>query len=180
MSHFPPLSRFPRRAAALVPALALALTAVLAAPAAVAGDDHRGKSHHRYDRYDDRGRYDGRHHGRYGRYDGRYDRRYDGRRYDDRDDRRRDVIVVRPPYYAPPPPRVVYRPGPPPHARYSRWNRGVRYDHRGYAPTYVVRDYRAYDRLYAPPRGYYWRRDDDGNFLLVALATGIIASVLFD
>ena len=53
----------------------------------------------------------------------------------------------------------------------------VRYDTRGYAPTYVVNDYYDYD-LRQPPRGYHWRRDDRGDFLLVAIATGIIAEVL--
>ncbi len=90
-------------------------------------------------------------------------------------------------YYAPPrvvyyaPPRVVYRPvyrpvyrsayGPP------RWTRGVRYYDRGYGPTYVVDDYRGYG-LRAPPRGHYWRRSDAGDYLLVAVATGIIADLI--
>ena len=74
---------------------------------------------------------------------------------------------------------VVVDRGTPAHARYARWSRGMHYDRSGYAPTYVVREYRDYD-LYAPPRGHYWRRDVDGNFLLVAAATGIIASVLLN
>ena len=148
----------------ILPILVLALVAAVSAPA-VAGDrydrsgDHRG--HDRYDRRDDR----------------RDDRRY---RDDDRNDRRhydrRDRVVYVAPRYAPPP-RVVYRHGPPAHAD-PRWSRGVRYDHRGYAPTYVVRDYGDYG-LYAPPRGYHWRRDDRGDFILVAIATGLIASVIF-
>ena len=74
---------------------------------------------------------------------------------------------------------VVVDRGPPAHARYARWSRGMHYDRSGYAPTYVFHEYRDYD-LYAPPRGHYWRRDVDGNFLLVAAATGIIASVLLN
>lgn len=52
------------------------------------------------------------------------------------------------------------------------WVRG----HRYYGPTYVVRDYRTY-RLRPPPRGYHWVRDDDGQYLLVAIATGIILDI---
>ncbi len=85
--------------------------------------------------------------------------------------------------YRPAPPRVVYRPayrqsayghpgyGPP------RWARGARYYGDGYGPTYVVNDYRGYG-LRAPPRGYYWRRSDVGDYLLVAAATGIIADLI--
>ncbi len=53
-----------------------------------------------------------------------------------------------------------------------RWERGHRYD----GPTYVVRDYRTY-RLRPPPRGYHWVRGDDGQYLLVAIATGIILDI---
>lgn len=147
-------------------ALALAIAAVVSAPAMARDGGHRDRGDH-HGRYDDR--YDRRD-------DDRYDRRYDNRRYDDRRYRHhRDRVV-----YVNPPPRVIYRPGPPPHA-YPRWSRGVRYDTRGYAPTYVVHDYRQYRDygLYAPPRGYHWRRDDRGDFILVAVATGLIASVIF-
>ena len=37
-------------------------------------------------------------------------------------------------------------------------------------------DYRRY-RLRQPPRGYEWRRDDD-RFVLVAVTTGVIMSVI--
>lgn len=156
----------------ILPILVLALVAAVSAPAVARdhGDRDRG------DRYDRSGDHRG-----HDRYDRRDDRR-DDRRYrdDDRNDRRhydrRDRVVYVAPRYAPPP-RVVYRHGPPAHA-YPRWSRGVRYDHRGYAPTYVVRDYGDYG-LYAPPRGYHWRRDDRGDFILVAIATGLIASVIF-
>jgi Ni/Co efflux regulator RcnB len=157
----------------LVPALALAIVAAVSAPAMARDGGHRDRDdrHGRYDdrydrRYDDR-RYDARDDDRYDR----YDRRYDDRRYR----HHRDRVV-----YVNPPPRVIYRPGPPVHA-YPRWSRGVRYDTRGYAPTYVVHDYRDYRDygLYAPPRGYHWRRDDRGDFILVAVATGLIASVIF-
>ncbi len=68
-------------------------------------------------------------------------------------------------------PPVVYRnhsrpygPGP--------WRRGYRY--RG--PTYVVQNYGHY-RLRHPPRGYRWVRADNNDFLLVAVATGIILDI---
>ena len=150
----------------ILPILVLALAAAVSAPAVAR--DH-GNRDDRHDRSGDHRGHD--------RYDRRDDRRY---RDDDRNDRRhydrRDRVVYVAPRYAPPP-RVVYRHGPPAHA-YPRWSRGVRYDHHGYAPTYVVRDYGDYG-LYAPPRGYHWRRDDRGDFILVAIATGLIASVIF-
>ena len=77
--------------------------------------------------------------------------------------------------YAPPPRYVVHRgyyPGPRP-----IWVRGARYYGGGYGPTYVVNDWGGYG-LAPPPYGYYWRRDDLGNFLLVAAATGIITDLI--
>lgn len=64
--------------------------------------------------------------------------------------------------------RYGYREGGP---RHSRWERGRRYN----GPTYVVRNY-GYYRLRPPPRGYRWVRADN-DFLLVAVATGIILDV---
>lgn len=152
----------------------LAVAAVLAAPAAMARDGHRSRSNHNDDYSDYRGDYrsQSRDHGRYDDHD---DDRYD--RYgrdDDRNYRRhgRDRVVYVAPRYAPP--RYVA----PRHEAYPRWSRGARYNTRGYAPTYVVNDYYGYG-LRQPPRGYHWRRDDRGDFLLVAIATGIIAEVLF-
>jgi Ni/Co efflux regulator RcnB len=64
--------------------------------------------------------------------------------------------------------------GPPPgHMRHD-WQRGHRYDGR----VVVVDDWRT-RRLREPPRGYHWvRDDDDGQFLLVAVATGIITDIV--
>ena len=148
--------------------LAFAVTAPV-----LARDDRghdRGRSHH-YDRRDDRrdwrdDRRDDRHDRRdqrqayrHGYHDGRRDdRRYD-RRYDDRQ------------YYAPP--RVVYRPAP----HYHRWAVGQRYRDYYRGPVYVVNDYGHY-HVRRPPRGYHWVRDDRGNLLMVAIATGIIADLL--
>lgn len=86
--------------------------------------------------------------------DGRYDQRHDDRRdhrYDrhDRRDDRRD---------------------------HRRWERGQRLDARYRDNRYYVSDYRRYG-LRAPPRGYRWQRVDD-SYVLAAVATGLIASVI--
>ena len=149
--------------------LLLVVTALAAGPAMA----REGRGH---DRDNDRG------HDRYGHQDrGDRDHRYDKRKHGHdrdygyyRDDRRGD-------HYYRQAPRVVYRQvyrpayypgyGPP------RWARGVRYYDHGYGPTYVVRDYHGYG-LRAPPRGHYWRRSDAGDYLLVAVATGIITDLI--
>ena len=114
---------------------------------------HLDRRDDRHDRRDQRQAY------RHGYHDGRRDdRRYD-RRYDDRR------------YYAPP--RVVYRPAP----HYHRWAVGQRYRDYYRGPVYVVNDYGHY-HVRRPPRGYHWVRDDRGNLLMVAIATGIIADLL--
>ncbi len=149
-----------------IAASSLLLFGMVAAPA-MAGDhdrhDRRGHGH--YDRDDDD---DDRHRHRDYRRDYRYDRR------DYRHDRRGPrVVYVQPRYYSAPP-RVVYRQAPRPH-----WVRGGRYYGDGYAPTYVVNDWGHYG-LRSPPRGHYWRRSDNGDYLLVALATGIIADIILN
>lgn len=150
--------------------LLLVMTALAAGPA-MARDHARG-----HDRHNDRA------HDRYGYQDrGDRDHRYDMRRHGHdrdygyyRDDRRGDR------YYREAP-RVVYRPvyRPAYHPGYGppRWARGVRYYDYGYGPTYVVSDYRGYG-LRAPPYGHYWRRSDAGDYLLVAVATGIITDLI--
>lgn len=42
---------------------------------------------------------------------------------------------------------------------------------------YVVTDWR-HAHLRQPPRGYHWVRSDNGDFLLVAVTTGVIASII--
>jgi Ni/Co efflux regulator RcnB len=49
------------------------------------------------------------------------------------------------------------------------WERGHRYTGR----VVVIHDYERV-RLRPPPRGYHWVRDDNNDFVLVAIATGII------
>ena len=51
------------------------------------------------------------------------------------------------------------------HMRSEDWGRGER-----------INDYRTY-HLSAPPRGYEWR-EVDGNYVMAAVATGVIASVI--
>jgi len=53
--------------------------------------------------------------------------------------------------------------------RHHGWERGHRYDGR----IVVVHDYERV-RLRPPPRGYHWVRDDNNDYVLVAIATGII------
>ena len=142
-------------------ALLLALAAV-AMPATAAARDH-DRGHRGHDRSGHYDRY--RHDRRAYRHDNRRDRRHD--RHDRHHDRR---IVIRSPRYYAPRPVVVHR-GPP------RWSRGHRYYRTGYGRTYVVNDYYNYG-LRRPPSGYYWRRSDAGDYLLVAIATGIIADLI--
>jgi Ni/Co efflux regulator RcnB len=125
---------------------------ILLSGVAVAGahDDRRGDDRH--DRY---GRYD-RDDDRHDRY--RHDRDDRGHRHH-RHDRGRKVghYKHRHPHY------VAYRRG------YH-----IRPDYRGYA----VNDYYRYG-LYAPPRHHEWRRMDD-RYVLVSVATGVIAAVILN
>jgi Ni/Co efflux regulator RcnB len=94
------------------------------------------------------------------RYDdrGRYDQRHDNRdyRHDDRRDHRSDRRDDR--------------------REYRHWQRGQRLDARYRDNRYYVNDYRRHG-LRAPPRGYRWQRVDD-SYILAAVATGLIASVI--
>ncbi|GAB3059274.1 RcnB family protein [Stenotrophomonas tumulicola] len=155
--------------------LAGAVASVLAfgtiAPAFADNDRHRG--HDRREWRDDRR--DHRNDHREARRDSRNDRRHDRR--DWRDDRRH------PGYYRPaPPPRVVY--GSPYRPAYGRgpgygWKVGHRYRDYYRGPIYVVNDYNSY-HVRRPPRGHHWVRDDRGNLLLVAIATGILADYVIN
>jgi len=67
--------------------------------------------------------------------------------------------------------------------KHKGWNkkhdfrRGERIDVVYLERRYHVDDYHHYD-LAPPPRGHRWVRSDDGKFILVAVATGIIADIL--
>jgi Ni/Co efflux regulator RcnB len=58
----------------------------------------------------------------------------------------------------------------------GRWRTGERYpywrDHR-----YVIEDWRAY-RLAAPPPGYRYYRDDSGDIVMAAIASGVIGLIV--
>lgn len=58
----------------------------------------------------------------------------------------------------------------------GRWRTGQRFDHWR-SRQYYVTDYRAYG-LPAPRRGYRYYRDSNGDIILAAVATGLIASIL--
>ena len=71
---------------------------------------------------------------------------------------------------------------------YANWHDRGRHEgwyHRGgylpveYRTRYVVTDWRR-DRLREPPRGYHWVRSDNGDFLLVAITTGIITDLILN
>ncbi|WP_395318587.1 RcnB family protein [Variovorax sp. UC74_104] len=70
--------------------------------------------------------------------------------------------------------RQVDRRGfPQPHAE---WRRGGRVPPEYRGRNYVVQDWRAY-RLQQPPRGYQWV-GVGGDFVLAAIATGVIANII--
>lgn len=139
--------------------------ATAAAPMAASAQDYR---HHDRDRYEDRG--DHRDHDRDWRGDRDHHDRYDRGRPDSWRGRAewREFRGPRPGYwYAP---GYGYRPM----ARHYVWRRGG-YVPRAYRGYYVQDPY--YYGLSAPPRGYRWVYAD-GNFVLMALATGLIANVI--
>lgn len=112
------------------------------------------------------------------RNDRRDDRRdYRGDRRDSRNDRwdsrRYNGYYYQNRFHRGAPPAAYYgRPGF--SYGYQAWSRG-QYIPRGY-PVRVVQ-YRDY-RLSPPPYGYHYVRDDRGDILLAAIATGLIASVI--
>lgn len=57
----------------------------------------------------------------------------------------------------------------------ARWGRGQQMGYNDWRNSRRI-NYRRYN-LRQPPRGYEWRRSDD-RFLMVAIASGIIASVV--
>lgn len=134
---------------ALSPALAFASPA----PAGHGSDQHRSQQH-RGDRDNDRGRHDRSH----------YDRDHHDRDWRHSYDR-----------------RPVYRHDNGRHTGWYKqaWRRGQRVPVVYLQPRYYVTDYRHYG-LAPPPRGYRWVRPYPASdeYLLVAVATGLIAQVL--
>jgi Ni/Co efflux regulator RcnB len=103
------------------------------------------------------------------------DNRNDGDRNADSFDASRNngYYVGRAWHFGPPPTNAYHKRGF--RVGYKPWRKG---DHLGYYRTrYVEVDYR--DRhLKAPPRGYHYVRDDKGDILLAAVATGLIAGII--
>jgi len=148
-------------------AAAAAVAGPIAAGATAANADPRWDRHERGDHRE----------GRWDRREDRWDRRED--RWDRREDRwdrgHHNGYYYRNKWYYGPPPAAYYgnpyyRPG------YEPWRRG------GYLPPayrgVVVYDYHG-RHLRPPPRGYEWRRVGD-DYLLVALATGLILDIIND
>ena len=61
------------------------------------------------------------------------------------------------------------------YVRHDEWKKGAHIKNEDWARGEQV-DYRRY-HLNAPPRGYEWRQVD-GNYVLAAVATGVIASAV--
>jgi Ni/Co efflux regulator RcnB len=61
------------------------------------------------------------------------------------------------------------------YVRHDEWKKGARISHDDWNRGEKI-DYRHY-HLNAPPRGYEWR-EVDGNYVLAAVATGVIASTI--
>ncbi len=142
-----------RFASALLLSLTLASTSVMADGRGRDRDGDRGRSHG-YSQRDDRGHYD-----RRGRDDRRYerDRRESHREYRRRDDRhdQRDARA----YYG---------------ARH--YHRGGRLPSHYRDRVYYVNDW-AHHHLHRPPHGHVWVQIG-GDYVLMAIATGIIASII--
>ncbi|MDM5176800.1 RcnB family protein [Massilia sp. DJPM01] len=102
---------------------------------------------------------------------GRYERsdRHDRHDRDRHDDRRGDRYDS---------PRGGYQPHDHHRSGRQHFRRGAYLDHQYRSSSYVVSDWRS-RRLSAPPRGSHWVQAN-GNYLLVAVATGLIAQVLLN
>ncbi|UPT64228.1 MAG: RcnB family protein [Hyphomonadaceae bacterium JAD_PAG50586_4] len=61
---------------------------------------------------------------------------------------------------------------------YQPWQRGQRLGY--YDGRYQEVDYRSNRSLRPPPRGYHWVRNDGGDYLLAAIAGGLIAQVILN
>jgi Ni/Co efflux regulator RcnB len=61
--------------------------------------------------------------------------------------------------------------------RGHRWRRGEHLDSRFHSRNYMVSDWRRHGWR-APPRGYAYYRTDNGDVVMAAVASGIVASVI--
>ena len=126
--------------------------------------DRGPRAEHRQDRHD-------------GDRDGRRDDRWNHRRDGDRSHRPDWRAGYHQPQYQYQQPRYVYQqPG---------YRHGPRFHRGGYLPHeyrnrgYYVGNWQAHPGLYAPAYGQQWV-NVDGEFLLVALATGLIANAILN
>nr|HET7858072.1 RcnB family protein [Caldimonas sp.] len=104
------------------------------------------------------------------RYDPRHDNRYDPRYYQHWDQNQRRYMPVE-------------RHG-------NDWRgRGAGPEHNWYRGSYLPREYRSHNyvvddwrahHLYAPPSGYHWVQSPGGDYVLAAIATGLIAAILLN
>ena len=62
------------------------------------------------------------------------------------------------------------------YVRHDEWKHGYHMSHDDWNRGQRVDNWRAY-HLRQPPRGYEWR-EVDGNYVLAAVATGVVASVV--
>ena len=115
-----------------------------------------------------------RHEQRADRHDDRRDWRGDAR-HGDRSYRQERRAGYQPPHYNQP--RYVYQQ--PSYRAQHRFYRGNYLPYQYRQRAYYVNDWRAYPALYAPAYGQQWV-NVDGEFLLVALATGLIANALLN
>lgn len=74
-------------------------------------------------------------------------------------------------------PRYVYNNTPQYYGHSQRYYRGGYLPRQYFASNYYVNNWQAYPGLYAPPYGYQWV-DTGGEFVLAAIATGLIANLL--
>jgi len=63
--------------------------------------------------------------------------------------------------------------------RTHRFQRGEHLPYEYRQRQYYVNDWRSH-QLYAPPHGYQWVQADDGDYLLMALATGLIVNLMLN
>jgi Ni/Co efflux regulator RcnB len=63
------------------------------------------------------------------------------------------------------------------HDNGHHWGRGQRMPREYYQDRSHYVDYRTY-HLRRPPSGYRWVRTDDNNYAMVAIASGLIASII--
>lgn len=68
-----------------------------------------------------------------------------------------------------------HRRGPDRHYSHHNWHKGGRIAHNDWNRGHRV-DWRA-RHLHQPPRGYEWR-EIDGSYVMAAVATGVIASII--